>query len=162
MAKRYKVEGDTKNTFLGIELDLVLDDETIGSDVNVLGGSFKITQNGKILVLAEPDWVLTLMDVTPPPPEPEKPKLEVNKTFEIYFGTKEIEVKIDCTYEELYYALEQEWKMAGALSAEKLPCDYSERLKLFTFFRDWNFADGSLKHMKQGSFSRKNMNGRNI
>jgi hypothetical protein len=159
--KRYKIMCDTKNTFLDIELDLVLDDDTIGTTVNVLGGTFKITQNGKILVLVEPDWCLTLMDVTPVP-EVKKPKLVINETLEIFFKTKEIQVKTSCTYEELFYVLQDEWKLAGVLMTESLPFDYSERLKLFTFTNDWRFAEGSLPFMKNGSFSRKNSMGRNI
>ena len=43
--KKYKVMGDTKNTFLNIDLELVIEDDAIGTIINVLGGSFKITQN---------------------------------------------------------------------------------------------------------------------
>ena len=82
--KKYKVMGDTKNIFLGIELDLVIENEEIGTEVNVLGGTFKITQNGKILVLSEPDWVLTLQDITLVA-EKEKPKLVINQNIDISF-----------------------------------------------------------------------------
>lgn len=159
--KKFKVQGDTKNTFMDIELDLVIEDDSIGAPCNVLGGEFIISQNGKILVLTNPDWVLTLMDITPEP-EIEKPKLEINKTVEIFFETKEIQVKTDCSYEELFYFLQNEWKMAGALMSIPLPCDYTERFKLFTFFDEWNFMEGSLKHLSGGSYSRKTKDGRNI
>jgi hypothetical protein len=163
MKKKYKVQGDTKNTFMNIELDLVLETEELGTSVNVLGGTFKITQNGKILVLSDPEWVLTLMDVTPPAVV-EKPKLEINKTIDIFFGDeKKIDVQVDCTYEEVFYFLQNEWKQAGALSATILPCDYTERLKLFTFFDHWNFTPSSLKFLKEGSFVRRvdyNLEGR--
>ncbi len=160
--KKYKVMGDTKNTFLDIELDLVIEDETLGTEVNVLGGTFKITQNGNILVLAEPEWVLTLQDITPAPVVV-KPKLEVNKTYDIFFGPKEIDVRIECTYEELFYALQQEWKMAGVLAAEVLPFDYTERLKLFTFKNGWGFSkENGIKYIRNGSFTRISEDGRSI
>ncbi len=160
-AKKYKVMGDSKNAFMGIELDLVLTDDSIGADCSVLNGKFKITQNGKILVLAEKEWTLTLMDITPVP-EKDVPKLVINDTLEIYFETKEIAVKCKCTYEELYYALREEWKMAGKLVMEPLPFDYSERLQLFTFKDDWGFENGNFSLLTGGSFSRIGLNGRNI
>lgn len=161
MKKRYKVMGDTKNTFLSIELDLVIEDDTIGKEINVLGGNFKITQNGPILVLAEPDWVLTLQDITP---EEEKvvPKLKINDTLEIFFEPKTIEVSIDCTYEELYYFLKDEWKLLSTLkNVGEFPFEYSNRLKLFTFKDDWGFAEGSFKYLLNGSYAQINSQGRN-
>jgi len=157
---KYKVMSDTSNQFEGIEIDYVIDDTTIGRDLKFIGEDYKLQQNGKILVLANVDRVITIMDVTPPKVV-EIPKLEVNKTFEIYFGPKEIAVSIDCTYEELYRAVEAEWKVGGALMREPLPLDYTERFSLLTFLNDWNFAEGSLKHMKKGSYARKNAQGRN-
>jgi len=159
--KKYKVMGDTKNVFLDIEISLVIEDEAIGSTVNVLGGTFKITQNGPILVLAEPEWVLTLQDITPAPII-EKPKLIINDTVEIFFGNKTIEVKIDTTYEELFYFLQNEWKLIkNVLTDTELPFDYSERLQLFTFKNDWGFVEGSFRHMSGGSFAQLNAAGRN-
>jgi hypothetical protein len=158
---KYKVMSDTSAQFDGIEIDYVIDDFTIGRELKFLGEDYVLQQNGKILVLANKDRVITIMDITPPKKE-EIPKLEVNKTFEIFFDTKEILVSVDCTYEELFRAVEAEWKLAGALMSQPLPLDYTERYQLLTFLDDWKFADGSLKHMKNGSFARKNQAGRNI
>jgi len=159
--KRYKVMGDTKNTFLDIELDLVLETEEIGSTVNVLGGTFVLTQNGKILVLVEKDWCLTLMDVTPVE-EKVSPKLIINDTLEIYLETKEIAVKCKCTYEELFYALQNEWKMISTMTGTAIPFDYTERLKLFTFNNEWGFENGNFSMMQEGSFTRFNSDGRSL
>ena len=160
-SKKYKVMGDTKGTFLSVEFDLVLEDDTIGHDCNVLGGTFTITQNGKILVLTNPDWCLTLMDITPAP-KVVVPSLAINTTLDIYFETKEIAVRCRATYKELYEFLKNEWVMAGALSASPFPLEYDEDLKLLTFKDEWGFEEGSFKFMKEGSYSRLNVAGRNI
>ena len=163
MQKKFKVMGDSKNTFMNIELDLIIDSEEIGDTVNVLGGSFVITQNGKILVLVDKDWCVTLMDITPVKEEIiEKPKLEINSTLEIYFETKEVAVSIDCTYKELFDALSSEWGMAGELVGESIPFEYNTELKLFTFLNEWGFQEGSLSHMSKGSFSRLSAYGSSI
>lgn len=162
LKKRYKVQGDTRNTFIGIELDLVIENDEIGESVEVLGGTFEITQNGKVLVLSSPEWVLTLQDITPSS-ETEPTKLKINETIDIFFDTKEIDVRVECTYEELFYFLQNEWKMAGALAAEPFPFDYSERLKLFTMNNEWNFSkDNGIKYVRKGSFSRNNKDGRSM
>ena len=161
MKKKFKVMGDSKNTFMNIELDMVIDNEEIGEIINVLGGAFTITQNGKILVLADKDWVLTLMDITSPV-EIEVEKLEINKNVDMFFETKEVRVQIDCTYVELYEILNAEWKMAGALVGKPSPFEYNTELKLFTFLDEWNFEKGSMPHLRDGSFSRKTFYGTNI
>jgi len=163
MAKRkFIVMGDTKNAFLNIEFDLVLDDDDLGTEVNVLGGTFKITQNGKILVLANPDWVLTLQDVTPEP-EVEAPKLIINQTFDIFFETKEIDVRTQCTYSELYKSLENEWEGVKSLTSIAFPFKYSSDLKLFSMMDGWNFSkEHGVKNLKDGSFSRYSEDGRCI
>jgi hypothetical protein len=162
-SKKYKVQGDTKNSFMDIELDLVLEDDSIGASCKVLGGEFTITQNGPILVLVDKDWCLTLLDITP---EPEKavPKLIINETLEIFTETKEIAVKCKCTYEELYYALKEEWPLlqkALPLIGE-MPFDYSQRLMLFTFRDGWGFENGNYGLLSEGSFERINSEGRHF
>ena len=161
MKKKYKVQGDTKNTFMNIELDLVLEDDSIGSTCDVLGGTFTITQNGPILVLVEKDWCLTLMDVTPKP-KIIKPKLVINETLDLFFEPKEVRVQCKCTYGELFDALKKEWEFVGKLRPESFPFEYDSELKLFTFLNDWGFTEGSFPNMTGGSFSRKNLLGRNI
>ena len=163
MKRKFKVMGDSKNTFLNIELDLVIEDDSIGNECNVLGGKFIITQNGKILVLADKDWVLTLMDITPVENK-EKPKLIINETLEIYLETKEISVKSKCTYKELYEALKEEWKIIRQLKPEigEIPFMYDDKLTLFTFKDGWGFENGNFSMLGNGSFSRLNEDGRNI
>lgn len=161
MKRKYKVQGDTKNAFMDIELDLVLKDDSIGSPCKVLNGEFTITQNGPILVLVDKDWCLTLLDITP---ESEKtvPKLVINETLEIFFDTKKIAVKVKCTYEELYYALKKEWKLAEVMMNITLPFEYNTRLKLFTFNNNWGFENGNFSMLSDGSFTRINNDGRSI
>jgi len=161
MQKKFKVMGDSKNTFMNIEIDLIIEDEKIGAPVNVLGGSFHITQNGAILVLVDKEWCLTLMDITPEAVK-EKAKLTINENLEIYFSTKEVKVDIDCTYLELFNTLSTEWVMAGKLVGEPLPFEYNKELKLFTFKNGWGLHDGSMRHLSEGSFARKSEDGRNI
>jgi len=158
-SRKYKVQGDSKNTFMDIELDLVLKDDSIDSQCNVLGGSFIITQNGPILVLVDKDWCLTLLDITPKP-EKVVPKLIINDTLEIFLETKEIAVKCKCTYEELFYALKDEWKMIQVMTGIKIPFDYSEKLQLFTFTDDWGFENGNFSMLSIGSFTRIGKDGR--
>jgi len=161
MKRKYKVQGDSKNTFMNIEIDLVLEDDSIGASCSVLGGDFTITQNGKILVLVDKDWCLTLFDITP---EPEKvvPKLIINETLEIFFETKEIAVKCKATYEELYKALKEEWKLISKIKNEKFPFSYDEKLKLFTFNDSWGFEHNNFSLMSSGSFTRINDRGMSI
>ncbi len=161
MKKKFKVMGSSREEFMSIEIDMVIDDESIGASCNVLGGSFTITQNGKILVLADKEWVLTLMDITPVVIK-EKPKLVINKNLDIFFKTKEIEVQQKCTYLELFNALKKEWLIAGALSNEPFPLEYDEELKLLTFKNSWGFANDSMLNMTDGSFSRLSEDGRSI
>ena len=158
--KKYAIKSSSLPGFLDIELPLEID-ETIGGKCNVLGSEFTITQNGKILVLVNEKWCLTLMDITPEPVV-EKPKLEVNKTLEIYFKTKEIEIKTDCTYKELFETIENEWNLIEGLVSEPLPLEYNEDLKLLIFRNEWNITDGSLKYLKSGSYTRYNKAGRSI
>ena len=161
MKRKFKVQGDSKNTFMDIELDLVLENDDIGAPCNVLGGSFIITQNGPILVLVDKDWCLTLQDITPIP-EKVVPKLIINETLEIFLKPKEISVKCKCTYEELFYALKDEWKMLEVMTGIPIPFDYSERLQLFTFKESWGFKDNNFDNVSGGSFSRINEQGRSI
>ena len=154
------MQGSSRAEFMGIEINLVLDNDNIGEEVNVLGGTFKITQNGPILVLTNSDWCLTLQDITPN--ETKVESLVINKNLEIFFETKEILVGLKCTYKELFKVLKSEWKLAGKLMNISLPFDYDDELKLFTFNNEWNFAPGSLQLMTSGSYSRINASGRNI
>jgi hypothetical protein len=45
---------------------------------------------------------------------------------------------------------------------EAFPFEYNKELKLFTFNNEWGFHDGSLQHMREGSFSRLSAQGTNI
>jgi len=158
--RKYKVQGSSRQELMGIEINLVLEDDSIGTEIKVLGGTFSITQNGPILVLVNPDWCLTLQDITPE--ETKVPSLVINKNLEIFFETKEILIGIKCTYEELFNVLKSEWNLAGKLMKVSLPFEYNQELKLFTFKDEWNFSQGSLQLMTAGSYSRIDKSGRNI
>ncbi len=159
--KKFKVVGDSKNTFLDITLDVVTKDPEIGDTFSVLGGDFKVTQNGKIIVLVDKDWCLSIMDITPEP-ESIKDKLVINDTLEIFFETKEVSVKVKCTYEELFYALQKEWKLIELMGHGVMPFEYNTRLKLFTFRDGWGFENGNFSMLSEGSFSRMSVDGRSI
>ena len=158
---KYRVMSDTMNQFNDIEVDYVIDDFTIGRNLIFLGEDYVLKQNGKILVLGNKNRVITIMDVTPEAVE-EKKKLIINDNFEIFFETKEVEVKIDCTYEELFDSLNMEWGMIKELVGISFPFEYNTELKLFTFNDEWDFSTNSFSHMKDGSFSRKTAYGNNI
>jgi len=158
---KYKVMSDSANQFNNIEIDYVIEDFTIGRDLMFLGENFKLQQNGKILVLANKDRVITIQDVTPEP-KVKKPKLVFNETLDIFFETSEISVGADCTYKELYDTLKLEWPMVNKISLRVFPLEYDETLKLLTFKNDWKLSNGSLKHLSEGSFSCLNKAGRYV
>jgi len=164
MKKKFKVVGDSKNSFNGIELDIVAPDVKVGATFHLLGSVFTVTQIGKILNLVEDGahgidtWVLSIMDVTPEVVKEDEP-LTVNKDFDIYFETKEIQVRKDCTYEQLFYALHKEWKLINKIPDNgfggPLPFDYSERKRLFIFLDGWNFdKEFGFKCLHGGSYMR--------
>jgi len=161
MKKTYRVDGDTKNTFNGITLELVIEDEKIGAKVNVLGGSFVITQNGKILVLSSDEWCLTLFDITPEKKE-EKPKLKINENLDLFLEVKEIKVSVKCTYLELYEKLKEEWSFIQTINGEKCPFRYNDEMKLLTLENRWNLTGESIQFLTDGSFDRKSEDGRSI
>ncbi len=163
-AKKYTVMssvGEGKDFMTGIEFDFVIYDDSIGNKVNCLGGAFTISQNGKIMVLTNKDWVLTIMEKDVPKEEKVR-TFEVNKDYEIFFKTKTILVRNECTYEELFRSLKEEWRLAGSLIAETLPFEYNKQMKLFTFLNEWNFEGESMMLIRDGSFSRKTIAGNNI
>lgn len=169
--------GEGKDTFDGIELNLVLEDDSLGAQCNVLGGKFKITQNGKIFVLVEPEWVLTLMDITPEKVIEwghmiEDPKeLRFNEEIDLFFETKELKVssserlynKAGCTYKALFLALQSEWAMISKVSPEPFPFEYLEEEKIFVFNNEWKFSEfTNITLLREGSFCRKTHDGRFI
>jgi len=160
-SNKYRVVGDSKNTFLGIELSVVVDSPKIGDSFNLLGSTFTVVQTGKILVLADKDWCLSIMDITPPK-EKELSKLIINDTLEIFLDTKEVAVKVKCTYEELYYALQREWKLLAQMGHGTIPFEYSNRLRLFTFLDGWGFENDNFSMLTEGSFTRVSPDGRSI
>ena len=76
--------GEGKEFMTGIEFDFVIEDDSIGTNANCLGGTFVISQNGKIMVLSSKDWVLTIMEKGVPKEEKVR-TFEVNKDYEIFF-----------------------------------------------------------------------------
>jgi len=153
--------GSGKEFMEGIEFNYDISDDSIGREVNCLGGTFNITQNGKFLSLANPDWCLTLMRLEDKEPEDDD-DLKINENFDIFLEDKEVEVRKKATYKELYDALKKEWEFIEKMTGDKIPFEYDEGYKLFTFLDGWKFKDGSLKNMSDGSFSRKSEDGRNI
>jgi len=157
--KSFQVVGSSKPEFLNITISWNIEDDAIGNIVNVLGGTFEIVQNGKIIGLASKEWNMTMLDVTPVI-EPEEPKLKINSTIEVYFDDKVIEVKVKCTYKELYDFLEEEWK-----SVAKLPDTPQFPLEMrgsgdMLLKDSWDIKGFEL--ITEGSFERQNNQGRSI
>lgn len=163
---KYKVMSSISKTqdkdfYNGVEFDYIIEDDSLGIEVNCLGGIFNITQNGKILVLVNDNWVLTIMNI-----EPEVKivvrKPEVNKDFEIFFDTKEFGVnntkiiRDGVTYKEFFRTIENEWSLVQALRPEVLPMKYNNDMKLITFINNWKFRAGDFMLLKDGSWGREN------
>lgn len=161
MKKRFKVASDTSGRFNGVELDYVLTDEGVGSDMKLFGESFTLTQNGSILVLVSSDCCITLQDITPVE-EITKPKLIINDTLDIFTATNEVAVKCECTYAELFEELEKEWKFISELTSSPLPFSYNAELALFTFHDSWGFENGDFSKLSDGSFERKSADGKSL
>ena len=161
MKKRFKVASDTSGRFSGVELDYVLDDDSIGRTLKLFGEDYRLTQNGPILVLVNEDCCMTLQDITPEVVEEPK-KLVINDTLEIYLRTKEVAVKAKCTYQELYEVLQDEWKLLGRVISDPMPFEYDNALQLFTFLNGWSFEHGDFSMLSEGSYARKSADGRNI
>ncbi len=159
--KKFKVVssvGEGKEFFNNVDFELKFDSEEIGAECFCLGNKFTITQNGKIFVLVNSDWVLTIQDITPEE-LPEVPSLIVNKNIEVYLETKEIEVKVKCTYSELYNFLLLEWRNINEVSPIQFPLELRENGNLL--LKDsWNIKGFDL--ISEGSFERQNSQLRSI
>jgi hypothetical protein len=151
--------GEGKEVFNGVVFDYVIE-PTVGQEVSCLGGTFRITQVGKILVLVSDTWVLTLEDISVPK-EPEKPKLVINDTLDVYLESKEIVVRTQCTYVELYNFLVIEWETINKLLEQPLvfPLELQEHNSLL--LKDsWELL--GFEKMTEGSYTRQNAAGRSI
>lgn len=174
--KKYKIASSTKPEFVDIEMPIDIQDDSLGAKLFLFGTEFGITQNGIILVLVEKDWVITLQELDVPMTGKideliiDGSLLQPNAEFEIFFETKEIQLKETknlskegVTYKALFGALQREWSMAKQVFDVAFPFEYDEELKLLTMNDEWNFMKGeTFSFMKEGSYSRKNASGRNI
>lgn len=161
---KYKVMssiGNGKEFMNGIEFDYIIDDMSIGAKANLFGETFTVTQNGQIIVLVNNDWALTIMEMLEEKREV-KETLEINKNIDIFFETKEIEVRKNCTYKDIFDVLSKEWNVAKAIMPEAFPLEYDDKLKLLNLRNGWSFSDGSLSHIREGSFSMIDKNGRHV
>jgi len=170
---KYKVQSDTSNQFTGIEIDYVIEDFTIGRELMFLGENYTLKQNGLILVLGNKDRVITIQELKQKE-EPlwskmlRKEDLRINHEVEIYFETKEIQLKNSerlgkngTSFQALFDLLQAEWKMAGVLSSHPFPLEMREHNNLL-FKDEWALAAGSLEFLRKGSFTRVNSDGRTI
>ena len=169
MAK-YKVMssvGEGKEFYNGIDFDYVIEDETIGISVNCLGGNFKITQNGKILVLANDDWVLTIMSQEVPK-EIKAITFEVNKDWDMFFEDKTFRVyespatRNGVTYKEFFEAVKKEWELVSALRPEPLPLRYDDEMKQIIFINEWSWGQDDYMFLRDGSWGTENEQGRSV
>lgn len=162
--------GEGKEFMTGIEFDYVIEDESIGKKVNCLGGQFTIAQNGQILVLTNPDWVLTLLKKEEPKSDKneEEYTFEVNKDWDMFFETKTFKLhdtpvnNKGITYKEFYEAVKREWDQVKNLRAEELPMEFNEEFNNLTFINDWCWESDDYKYLRNGSWGRKTATGKSF
>jgi len=169
MAK-YKVMssvGEGKEFMTGIEFDYIIDNEELGTEVKCMGGDFKITQNGKILVLSDKDWVLTIMK-QPEPEDLEVEKFEVNKDWDMFFETKTFKLndtpinRKKITYEQFFEAVREEWKHVEKLRTDPFPMKYDYGFKQLVFTHGWGWNSDDFKYLIGGSWGKESADGRSI
>jgi len=173
--KRYKVVGTSKPEFMDIDLNVVFDDISIGKKCEVFGYTFTITQTGTVLVLANPDWVLTLQEL----PEEivqdswghiviDHTELRINHEVDLFFADIK-EVKISSTdriengvtFKCLFDFLVNEWKYISHLTDIPFPFEYDRKFNLLVLQDEWNIV-GDFILLREGSFTRYNADGRCI
>jgi hypothetical protein len=169
MAK-YKVMssvGEGKEFMNGIEFDYIIDNEELGTEVKCMGGDFTISQNGKILVLTNPDWVLTIMKQ----PEPEEENIEtfdVNKDWDIFFETKTFKIhdtpitRKQITYADFFEAVREEWKHVEKLRADPFPLKFNYDYNSLVFTHGWGWEGDDFKYLIEGSWGQEDKDGRSI
>lgn len=152
--------GEGKEFFTNMEFDYVIENDELGTEVNCLGGKFKITQNGKIFVLVNQDWVLTIQDISPAKVE-ENPKLIINENVEIYVDNREIHVSQKCTYQELFDFLDIEWRLLNSIPGVSVPFPLEMRENNNLLLKaNWNLI--GFENISEGSFERHSFDGRSI
>lgn len=175
--KKYKVVGSSRPEFMNIEMSLVFDDISIGKQCEVFGTRFTITQPGKILVLSNEDWVLTLQELEAPKPITwtttidNHRDLRVNFEIDLFFDRKAIRLnrterlsdKNGVTVRCVYLWLRNEWKYIGPTINKPFPFRWDEENLLMSLLDEWNF-DGleTISLLREGSFSRYSADGRCI
>lgn len=175
--QKYKVVGSTKTEFMGIEMNIVFDDITIGKVCDVFGETFTITQTGAVLILSNKDWVLSLQEIPQVKTDPwtkiiRTPQdLRINHEVDVFIKPKLIKLsetdrlKSDygVTLLALYKFLKSEWKYIKASTGVAFPFDYDAENKLFIMRDEWNFDSlESISLFREGTFSRYNSAGRCI
>lgn len=175
--KKYKVVGSSKGEFMGITMNIVFDDISLGKTCEVFGKTFTITQTGMIMILSNKDWVLTLQEIPEPVVDPwqkvivQSKDLRINHEVDVFLKPKLIKlsetdrlkkdygVTLLCLYQFLY----NEWKYIGMASGVAFPFEYDPPNKLFIMRDEWNFDSlNSISLFREGSFSRYNSDGRCI
>jgi len=173
---KYKVIssiGKDKEFMNGIEFEQEFSNEIIGSEVFVLGGKFNISQNGKILVLTNKDWVLTIMKEELTSQETKETLevlevLEVNKDYEIFFETKTIQIKNTTliqngiTYKDFFEAIEKEWKNIQRLTTFHFPLKFNYDFNQLIFLDGWSWGGNDFSLLRQGSWGRETTDGRSF
>ncbi len=176
--KRYRVVGSSKSEFMDIEMNITFDDISIGKTCEVFGYRFTITQTGMVLVLANPDWVLTVQEVNIPVTIVwekciiDPVDLRINHEVDVFLKDKLIRLtetdrlKVDhgMTYGALFHFLKKEWQFIGhSTIGVAFPFDYDPNYKLFTMRDEWNFdSTDAVFLLRDGSFSRYSSDGRCI
>lgn len=160
--------GEGKEFMNGVEFEQTLN-ENVGTEVSVMGGHFKVLQNGKILVLSNKDWVLTIMKQDEPGPEiDESEKIEANRDFEIYFKTKTFKINRTplvgrgVSYQDFYEAVEKEWKMVHNLVSEEFPLKFNFDFDQLIFTNGWGWENDDFSLLRAGSWGTETEDGRSV
>ena len=169
-ATKYKIMssiGDGKEFMNGMVLDFVLEDDAIGKEVNCLGSTFKITQNGQVLVLANKDWVVSLME-QPKPEVKVDDQILPNREYDIFFETKTFRInntsvsRKGISYEKFFETIRDEWKTVEKLRTDPFPMKYNPDFKSLIFTHGWSWDSDDFKYLKEGSWGREDKDGRSI
>lgn len=161
---------------MDMDMNILFEDINIGKECEVFGSKFTITQTGRVLILSNPDWVLTLLELEPPVEEGlwghmivDPSDLRVNHEIDIFLQDKK-QVRITSTdrieengvtFKCIFKFLKLEWGFISQLVDTKFPFEYNEEFDLLVFNDEWDLI-GDIDLLREGSFSRYDSTGRCI
>jgi hypothetical protein len=172
----YKIISTTEKQFNGVIMPI---DDSVkqGDDINVLGMILNVTQcGGGIITLANKTTAIVFQRQEEQESKPEcvkdPSKLKINREVDLFFETKEIRLNIrnnltedlGLTYDCLYRFLLKEWETISKAFPEyaPLPMEHEPNTNNYCLINGWNWFKDYTLLLKEGCWSRKNIQGRHI